>query len=56
MAKPFPLSETYAKPPDHFLIRFYEAIPNFVDVKYLNVSDHGGDATVGVQSGYVVLD
>ncbi|KAK4549166.1 hypothetical protein LTR36_007624 [Oleoguttula mirabilis] len=34
----------------HFLILFYEARPNVVTFKYLNVSDNGVSATVGVQS------
>ncbi|KAK5170512.1 uncharacterized protein LTR77_005100 [Saxophila tyrrhenica] len=35
----------------HFLIKFYENLPNFVNVQYLNVSDNGGHETVGIQSG-----
>lgn len=34
----------------HFLIKFFEARPNIVTFKYLNVSDHGVGGTVGVQS------
>ena len=33
----------------HFLVRFYEDRPGVVTYQYLNVSDHGGSATVGVQ-------
>ncbi|KAH0278399.1 hypothetical protein KCU91_g2498, partial [Aureobasidium melanogenum] len=33
----------------HFLMNFYEDRPNFVHYQYLNVSDYGVSATVGVQ-------
>ncbi|KAI7484049.1 hypothetical protein KC351_g4799 [Hortaea werneckii] len=34
----------------HYLIRFWEARPNIVSFQYLNVSDWGCSATVGVES------
>ncbi|CAD0018345.1 unnamed protein product [Aureobasidium pullulans] len=34
----------------HFLMNFYENKPNVINYQYLNVSDHGVSATVGVQS------
>ncbi|KAI5248909.1 hypothetical protein E4T43_01161 [Aureobasidium subglaciale] len=34
----------------HFLMNFYENRPNVINYQYLNVSDHGISATVGVQS------
>jgi hypothetical protein len=33
----------------HFLMNFYEDRPNVVNYQYLNVSDYGTSATVGVQ-------
>lgn len=34
----------------HFILSFFEARPNVVEYHYLNVSDHGTSATVGVES------
>ncbi|KAI7228063.1 hypothetical protein KC330_g8087 [Hortaea werneckii] len=39
----------------HYLIRFWEARPNIVSFQYLNVSDWGCSATVGVESQEVGL-
>jgi len=37
---------TYA----HFLVASYEALPNWVTIDYLNVTDNGVGATVGIES------
>lgn len=34
----------------HFLVHFFEAKPNVVTFQYLNVSDFGASATVGIES------
>jgi hypothetical protein len=33
----------------HFLVKFFENRPNVITFQYLNVSDHGAAATVGVE-------
>lgn len=34
----------------HFLVSFYEALPGWITYDYLNITDSGSSATVGIQN------